>query len=188
MSLNKVLFIGAGGGTDVFSTVLAIDDLRRAGISWGRCSVAGLLSPFHSHEGFEEVIPGFYRTGRGATATPHRRIANQAPLPDGAVARMIEGEPALGIEAAYAFDLQEGSLGISRTLRELFLRGDFDFVVIVDLGGDILGASDRTAMSPMFEAILLRGVVDARVPAWVYVAGLGADGEGDPRDLERAVD
>lgn len=184
---ENVLFLGAGGGNDVFSTVLAVDAMRRYGHTWDRCSIAGVLSPFHEHAGLERVAPGFYRTGSGASARPHRRNDRHDPFPDPVVARMVERESQLGIDAVYALDLGEGSLGVSRTLRELFLRGMFTFVVVVDIGGDILGMSRVTTMSPMFEAMVLRGAIDAGIPFWTFVAGLGADGETEPHELEHAI-
>ncbi|MCI0532829.1 hypothetical protein L0Y49_01265, partial [bacterium] len=49
--VDSILFVGIGGGNDVFSGILASLSLKRLGWKWGRADFAGVLSPFHHHTG-----------------------------------------------------------------------------------------------------------------------------------------
>ena len=54
MRYENVLFVGTGGGNDIFSATLAILALRnRSNFGFKRCSIAGVVRPFHSYSGIE---------------------------------------------------------------------------------------------------------------------------------------
>ena len=62
VSVNRILFVGTGGGNDVFSTFLAAASLWEEGWRWKSCDVGGVISPFHIHTSVPTDIPGVYQT------------------------------------------------------------------------------------------------------------------------------
>ena len=186
---ENVLFVGIGGGNDIFSTLLAMSALRYLGWSWKRCAIAGALSPFHDHD----VIATGARCLRVIKTTSKRYI----PTRVGAAERRIEFVDAtvsrlardllVTCDGVFGLDLRRGSLGLVRTFRHLAAR--YDQIVLVDLGGDCLyrGASDTHVLSPMFDAMVLRAFIDAKVPGLLFEAGPGTDGEIDPEPLRQAL-
>ncbi len=74
-------------------------------------------------------------------------------------------------------DPWQGLAAMAEQIRRLADTGH-DHVRIVDVGGDILTHGDEDALcSPLVDALVLVACRIAQVPATVYVAGPGTDGE-----------
>lgn len=58
---ESVLFMGTGGGNDIFSNLLAEPQLWSYGWRWDFAGIAGMLSPFHRHTVQETDIEGVGR-------------------------------------------------------------------------------------------------------------------------------
>jgi hypothetical protein len=185
---NNILFLGIGGGNDVFSTLLAAFSLQNLGWRWSKCSIAGVLSPFHDHAVTPTPIPGCFVTTPESTRTVVRRDQS---LPigfiDSKVAALVRATPSLAIDQVLSLSLKHGSIGLVQTFQEL--AKTFDFVVLVDVGGDCFysGPSDTHVISPQFDAIVLRAFLDAQIPGTLFEAGPGTDGELDPEALVQAL-
>jgi hypothetical protein len=186
---ERVLFLGTGGGNDVFSAMLAALALRQRGYAWSECCLAGILSPFHvySHcrldaSGAMIVAPRTERwlcrkdyvkkvgcvDARVAAMVEHFRIANARPY-------------TLGLP------LNRGSEGLAEVLQKL--SRVFDCIVLVDIGGDCFygGPEDTHILSPMFDALVLRAFIDSGVSGFLFEAGPGTDGEMEPERIEAAL-
>lgn len=186
---RNVLFVGTGGGNDVFSTTLAMDALWRSGWRWQECAIAGVLSPFHAHSSQGSVwFPGATITMPGDTRSLIRkRDARQIGFVDEAVSRMVAEERPHGCTLVYGLSLRNGTKGLTESFRTLAKR--YDYIVLVDLGGDIFygGAEDRHVLSPMFDSMVLRAFVDSGVAGCLIEAGPGTDGELEPGRLLDAL-
>lgn len=186
-NLNRVLFIGTGGGNDIFSTLLAKFSLWEDGWRWKECDIAGVLSPFHRHTCVETGVTGVYKISpTDERFVPRKDKEVKIGFVDAAVAKMVAAEKSLGVGNVYGLSLVGGSVGLAETFKELAKK--YNYVVLVDVGGDIFyrGAVDTHILSPMFDAIVLKAFVDSHVPGILFEAGPGTDGEMDPEALEIA--
>lgn len=184
---RRALFVGIGGGNDVFSALLAASSLKRIGWKWDECAFAGVLSPFHSHRVERTSIGGFYKIDRFSTREVRRNDRTiEIGFVDATVAKIVSGDSDLG-SGVYGLSLCEGSRGLSRTFKAL--SGIYDLIVLVDVGGDCFygGPRDRHVLSPMFDAMTLRGFVEAGIPGFLFEAGPGTDGELEPEALEESL-
>lgn len=186
--LNNVLFIGTGGGNDVASTPLAMSALWNRGWRWDSCDLGGVISPFHDHTNLERWVGQAYKTSTQSERHLIRHDNKRSiGFVDATVQRMVETEHPFLARQVINFSVAEGTQGITDTLR--LLRDEYDFIVLVDLGGDIFfaGERDQHVLSPMFDAIMLRGFVDANVPGILFEAGPGTDGELTPEALRESL-
>ncbi len=194
MKLDKVLFVGTGGGNDIFSCVLAADALWRMGWCWDEAIIAGVLSPFHYHTGVEEVDDacGLYAIGPSAKRFVCRNDeSTQIGFVDAEVSKMVfagDGDCLrLNILGVCGLSLEKGSVGLAEVFKIFAEEGAF--TVLVDVGGDIFyrGKEDTHVLSPMFDSIVLRAFVDSAAPGILFEAGPGTDGEMDPEALEEVL-
>lgn len=180
---ERIAFVGTGGGNDVFSCLLAAMTLKRHGWEWRRAYVAGILSPFHSHD--IEGSHGYHRGTVRATSKRYlkRRGEDRRPIGfiDAKVAEMVQAVKPYGIEHVFGLESGDGAEG----LRWAFHHLGVERIVLVDAGGDILGNwDDRHILSPMFDAMALRASVSPDVPpCTLFEFGPGTDGELDPERL-----
>lgn len=183
----KVLIVGTGGGNDIFSCLGAARALEPPG-SW-QVDFAGVLSPFHHHANVESTpYPGVTRT-LPTSKRSVRTKRHEFPISfvDATVARLIEERDIFGVKNVYGLSLKHGSEGLAESLQALARK--YDAIILADIGGDIFygGREDRHVLSPMFDAMVLRGFVDAKVPGFLFEAGPGTDGELDPFRLQLAL-
>ncbi|MEI6511264.1 MAG: DUF1152 domain-containing protein [Candidatus Uhrbacteria bacterium] len=178
---KNVLFVGTGGGNDIFSTTLAMLSLRAAGIEWKSCSVAGVLSPFHRFDGLEPTdCPQVFSVPDRdiRRIVPCRVDRIESPMVERTVAALASAELEMRIGQIYGLSLTEGTNGLTRAFRRL--AKSHDFVVLVDIGGDILfrgSETDPRVLSPMFDAMVLEAFCTSGAPGILFEAGPGTDGE-----------
>ena len=100
---------------------------------------------------------------------------------------MIGQTNTLGCNNVLGLSLKDGTKGLALCFQRL--REHFDFIVLVDVGGDCFyrGAEDTHVLSPMFDAMVLKAFVDANVPGFLFEAGPGTDGELDPASLKKSL-
>jgi len=189
---DKVLFVGTGGGNDVFSTTLAMLALREIGFEWNSCAVAGVLSPFHRHEGLiltedpnVAVVP---ESGSVRRIVPRLRDPIETGVVENAVAALAATERDLRVEAVYGLMLHNGTAGLAESFRRL--KAKYGQIVLVDIGGDIFfrgRGRDPHVLSPMFDAMVLEAFCGANVPGVLFEAGPGTDGEIDRASLAESL-
>lgn len=185
---GKVLFLGTGGGNDVFSATLAMGALWRNGWRWRECAFAGVLSPFHRHATTDSggIIGATITTLDSSRHLLRRDDPREIGFIDARAAEMVTRESLFDASRVYGLSIAQGAIGLTRTIRQLSTR--YDYVVLVDLGGDIFYAGPRDAhvLSPMFDSIVLRAFNDAGVPGILFEAGPGTDGELAPEALRES--
>ena len=186
INAKKVLFIGIGGGNDVFSTVLARESLKNLGHKWDSADIAGVLSPFHKHSNLTEVATRAFKINSNSERFVVRNDGEiKLGFIDATVAKMIESGAVPGIGRVLGLELYNGSVGLERTFSEL--SETYDYFVLVDLGGDCFYRDDRDwhVLSPMFDAMVIQGFCDSKVKGILFEAGPGSDGEIDPEPLSK---
>ena len=184
-SFGRVLFLGIGGGNDIFSCTLAASSLYADGWRWKKCAFAGVLSPFHYHTVKPTGIGGLFLTQPSSERHLLRRQGARAiRFVDSAVSAFVASGKPFDCTGVYGISLMDGSMGVAWTLKQLVPRL-FDYVVLVDVGGDCFyrGSQDTHVLSPFFDATVLRGFIDARVRGVLFEAGPGTDGELEPEAL-----
>ncbi len=186
MKLNRVLFVGVGGGNDIFSTTLAMASLWDIGWRWEEAAIAGVLSPFHIHNS-PQAANNILLTSESSTRHLLRRGNERINYVDAEVCKMIEREPlCLCSSTVYGISLKNGSRGVQEAFK--FLEGEFDYFVLVDIGGDCFyNGTDPHVLSPMFDSITLKGFIDSGCHGTLFEAGPGTDGELSPETLRNVL-
>ncbi|MES2215917.1 MAG: DUF1152 domain-containing protein [Patescibacteria group bacterium] len=186
---DRVLFVGIGGGNDVFSTILAALSLWQMGWRWKSCSLAGVLSPFHHHDVVGlTTLPGVSCVWSNSKRKVVRRDKEfEIGFVDACVAKLVAEQTPVLAQEVFGLSLREGSEGVTQTFK--LLAEEFDYFVLVDVGGDCFyrGKEDTHVLSPMFDALVIRGFVDSGVPGILFEAGPGTDGELEVEALEQVL-
>jgi len=182
VDVSRALFVAAGGGGDAIAASLlhaVVSDSDEPAIvatyAWDRLLVDPLAGP-RSPEDFD----GLYRVGRHnfevvAETTPRPPAGSTLP-------RLAQVLPA----RLMLLDPYGGTRRITDQLAELVKTFGAERIGVVDVGGDVLGQPDDPGLrSPLADALALASVAGVDVPADLYVAGLGLDGEL-PSDVVRS--
>jgi hypothetical protein len=185
------LFIAAGGGGDPVGTAITAATVGRvrtgtpgtppgettiATYAWARLEVDPTPGPL----GVVHLAGLDLRTGLPVITPATRPIAPAGSTLPGLAAdlpaRLVLVDPWQGLAA------------LAEQIRRLADAG-YDHVRIVDVGGDILAHGDEdTLCSPLVDALALAACRLAGVPATVYVAGPGSDGEIPQADVLDRLD
>jgi len=178
---EKILVIGIGGGGDVVSAALFAKILKDIGVEafvasivWERFvhdPVPGPipLNAIHSRKNIGEYSAAI--NGDSYAIRSNNRIVFEA-------ARVAE---VLG-EEVYIVDLMGGVKGYVKALEELLSYTGADYVIGVDVGGDVLANGDEEELwSPLADAMGLAALNEIGDSA-LMVYSPGADGEL-PQDL-----
>src|SRR5437868_1843907 len=95
---DRILFLGIGGGNDVFSCILAMLSLREIGWTWNSCAIAGVLSPFHKHTGMHTR---YHQVLEISAISKRHVVRNDRTIKigfvDSIVAELVQKEKNLGI-------------------------------------------------------------------------------------------
>ena len=175
---SKALVIGAGSGRDIASSVLITEKLREQGIE---VDLAGFLTPWALHEfdgELEKTVNIASKPSRKFIATKEEVSLDsyfEPELPE------INEELLLGIGEIYLFSLQYGTERLRDELEGLVRQGDYDLIVAVDVGGDILAHRQDLASvyTPIVDLTCLEVLADLKTTAdrYLTVVSPGVDGE-----------
>lgn len=190
MNYNKVLFVGTGGGNDIYSTLLAVMSLHERGWRWNSCDIAGVLSPFQTHSTTPTAVPNVVKVNPSSQRKLVLRTGETLDLGfvDARVSEILPFlPPEYNVQQVLGLELHKGTHGLSRSIQEL--AKEYDHFVLVDIGGDILysGTVNTHILSPMFDACCLAAFTQANVPCTLFEAGPGTDGEIDAPILEHLL-
>ncbi|MGW1286717.1 DUF1152 domain-containing protein [Streptomyces sp. NPDC001118] len=167
------LFIAAGGGGDPIGTALthatlgADADAVVLTYAWERLTVDPLPGPLAPHD--------FTGLDRDTLPVPLVTTGSQPRGPRGCTLPRLAGDlpTRLALLDPYA-----GVAGLAEQIGRTARALGADHISVVDMGGDILAHGDEpTLVSPLPDALALASCQLAGVPATVYVAGPGLDGE-----------
>jgi hypothetical protein len=183
---RSALVIGTGGGNDIVSTLIPAQHLQRRGI---KTDIAGVLSPAAVHRfngNLEKVVNNIVGDVKRVIPAP-----NEVPISfvDGSLPALVR-DCGINIGAFYDFSTRYGTARLVEGVNELIARRDYDLVVAVDVGGDIIarGNKDNNLLSPLmdFTSLYLMGQINADVLLLEF--GLGTDGELRPDGMEQILD
>lgn len=182
---DRALVLGIGGGGDVVGTLSTARYLRTLGVE----TVVGGLS-------WERYVndpePGPREIGEMENAEPLSEttaLAGSETRSEGGV-KFTESVVAdvLG-EETLLLDLGEGVQGSIQGLNSTIDELDLDFVVGIDVGGDVLAGGDEDGLHSMLaDSMVLAALPNLEVPAILGVLGFGTDGElGQEQLLENSA-
>ncbi len=179
MSKDTLVVAGGGGGDALAALMIArtlhLDPARTAyaTIVWERTMYDAQPGP-RSPEDFSDIESvGQYN---------HRIGPDSALVPPSQtfVPRLAE---AFGVRY-YLMDIARGAQYVQQQIAELHTRLDFNTILVVDVGGDILARGDEPNLrSPTADSLTLAGMHNAPADVYVAVSGLGLDGELTEEDL-----
>lgn len=176
---SKALVIGAGSGRDIATAVLITEELKEQGIE---INLAGFLTPWALHEFDGELEKSVNRLSHEAT---RKFIATKEDVSLGSyfepkLVRMNQ-ELNLGIQEFFLFSLHYGTEKLKSDLGELVAQKNYDLIIVVDVGGDILACKQDfgSVFTPIVDLSCLEIVASIKTSAHKYLAVVapGVDGE-----------
>lgn len=178
---NNILFIGTGGGNDIFSSLYIADKMR----GQLKYSISGVLSPAATHY-FNNNIEQCVNVLDNSV---ERYLGNKKiSFIDDMILDIIDKyqyHPTKVFELSLKYGLKELGIQFNNTIR----NENFDCICFVDMGGDILGRKeDNTLLSPLmdFTCLYLSKYVD--VDCFLIEFGLGTDGELRDNSINNIMD
>jgi len=180
---------GTGGGNDIVSAVLVALYLQKHGI---KTDLGGLLSPAATHK-FKNKIEKVVNLVKGeAIREIPAKESLQISFLDNHLPKILEKTGIENIPRIYDLSIRYGTKKLVQDFNALVKKNNYDLIVAVDVGGDILarGGSenqDITLRSPVmdFASLYLLGFVD--VDCMLVEFGLGTDGELRPEGMKQIL-
>ncbi len=176
LGYKKILFVGIGGGGDVVSAALFAKIFRDLGIE---TYVASIIWERFVHDPVPGPIPleaihGKKMIGKYAAVINGYSYAirngNKVVFEAARVAETLK-------EDVYLIDIWGGVKGYVEALKDILLYTGADYVVGIDVGGDVLAIGDEDELwSPLADAMGLAAIHDIGSSA-LMVYSPGADGE-----------
>lgn len=182
---HKALVIGTGDGNDIVSAIPVAVQLQEY---WLQTDIAGVLSwaAFHSYEWSPELPINrvVWNTQRFISHPAKKEVSFVDPHLLSAV-----DDLAIPIDNFYNFSTRFGTEKLTDWLRSLIADKQYDLLVAVDVGWDILArwAIDSHVLSPMMDWSMLRVLADVDTDSLLIEFGLGTDGELRPSSIDAII-
>ncbi|MDP3026910.1 MAG: DUF1152 domain-containing protein [Nanoarchaeota archaeon] len=181
---KKPLVIGMGGGNDIVSATLVLSDLINSG---KKPDLAGICSPgaWHVYDRKEEK-PVNILTSQTKRYRPSKNPVDlsfiDAKLPEFLKEQDISSK-------VYNLSLRYGTSSLISGLQELIKEREYDGLIAVDIGGDVLarGPKDPTILSPLMDFTIMYVLSQIETPSTLVVFGLQTDGELRPKGCEEIL-
>lgn len=197
----RVLLVGTGGGSDIFSTLL-VAKILSLHIPKATISVCGVLSPAAEHQYYCEK--GSYKVSNPEAIITEILTSKGNPNEDYVTTKIVrtldsgveipfvdnhfwEAVDEMGlkknIDRAYHLSLRSGLSTLKSYFCNLVIYEKCDFIIGVDVGGDILlPLSSNTVLSPIMDWTVLSLLKNLEVqsfapPSFILEFGFGLDGE-----------
>ncbi|MBI4919540.1 DUF1152 domain-containing protein [archaeon] len=183
---NKALILGTGGGNDIVSSVLPALHLLKEEI---QVDIAGMLSPgaVHFYNGEQEKVIN-YLEGRVKRFVSSKELAQISFVDSELVnySRFLQ----LPINKFYNLSTKSGAREFISEVQDLVKKNNYDLVLGVDVGGDILsrGKEDSRIFSPMMDFASLLLLKNLDVDTYLLEFGLGTDGELETRAVKEILE
>ena len=174
---KKVLIFTTGGGNDITSGILVAQYLQQFGI---QTDISGMLAPFVNHY-FDDSLEQTLNTINSNTKrqiVPWTNASNHKFV-DPILPQLSKNYLKLKqIGAFYGLSTRFGTQNIIEELNQLAKENNYDIVVGLDMGGDILGRTqDKTILTPMLDFTSLHVLGKLDLPSILVEIGLLTDGE-----------
>jgi DNA-directed RNA polymerase subunit H (RpoH/RPB5) len=182
---KRPLVIGTGGGNDIVSATLILADLQDRHI-YG--DLAGICSPgaLHVYNGMAErsVNTVFGNTQRFIESKNRKSVT----FIDSLVPQVLKNNNLLG--RVYNLSGRFGTDALIEELEILASQREYDGIIAVDVGGDILsrGKKDPTVLSPLMDFTTLYAVSKLSTSSVLVEFGLQTDGELRPQGCAEILD
>ncbi len=187
---RKALVIGAGSGRDMASGILVTERLRELKIS---SDLAGFLTPWalHTFDGeLERPVNQLTGAQNRKFIASRKEVSLASYFEPELVA--LNAELGLGIGRFYLFSLQYGTEVLRKQVDGLIQDNEYDVVVAVDIGGDILARRRDYPwlLTPIVDLSCLSILAGLRSQAELYLTVIapGTDGEIPRRNLVEIFD
>lgn len=173
-SAKKALVLGIGGGGDVLGAfptgryleLLGVEVIL-GGVGWERI----VYDPKPGPRSLEEVVGVERISETTGLADGETRTSYGVVFQCSNMARFL-GKKTLLV------DITKGVKGVARGIKETVRRMNIDFVVGVDVGGDVLAQGGEAGLrSPLADAMMLAALHQVDVPTVTAVFAPSCDGE-----------
>lgn len=177
---SRALVFGIGGGGDVVGALLTARYLKSFGVdvvleglSWERYA----NDPEPGPRKIAEIKNAKVVSKTTAMANPDTYTSKGVRFAESSVAEFLDEETLI-------LDLNQGVKGAIGGLNETIEKLNLDFVIGIDVGGDVLARGDEKDLHSMLaDSMVLAVLPNLEVPAILGVLGFGVDGELNPEEL-----
>jgi hypothetical protein len=172
---KKALVLGTGGGNDIVSALIVALDLQKHGLEVG---LAGVNSPAAIHTYGGELEQPVNRIVPNTRRYIPAKISREISYVDAHLPELLEKHD-MQIDALYDLSVRFGTEKLTEGMRALIAQEQYDLLVAVDVGGDILarGAQDAEILSPQMDLTSLHLLEKVGIPSVLIEMGYGTDGE-----------
>ncbi len=171
---EKALIIGIGGGGDIVGSIPTAKYIERlgletiiGGLTWERSVNDPKPGPRKISE-LKNLNPLNKTT---ALANPQTKTEEDVKITEASVSEILG-------EETFLLDLNYGVKGAVEGLNKAVEELNIDFIVGVDVGGDVLGSGKEEGLRSMLaDSMVLSTLHNLEIPSVLGVLGMGADGE-----------
>lgn len=171
---KKALVIGIGGGGDIVGslpTARYIEKLGPETITGGLTWERSVNDPEPGPRKISELKNLDQLTKTTALANPRTKTTDDVKITEATVSEILD-------EETFLLDLNYGVKGAVEGLNNAVNELGVDFIVGVDVGGDVLGSGDEEGLRSMLaDSMVLSALHNVNTPTVLGVLGMGADGE-----------
>lgn len=186
---KRVLLIGTGGGSDIFSCLLVADILVRTNPDI-YIDIAGMLSPAslhtytyrHSEEVtfIENPMTFFYPTTKIKRTLEDKNKTEISFVDNHFWNAIFEMNLEHDIGDVFHLSCRYGTQRLVDAMRDWCAIRQYDYVLGVDVGGDILAPKTcKTILSPIMDWTTLFVLKSLKTPSYILEFGYGLDGEAE---------
>lgn len=178
---ERVLLIGMGGGGDVVGTLPTYrflesikKDVYLGGLTWERL----IVDPKPGPRKTEEIINARRISKYAVLANSETRTESGVTFSESLISSKIGKEVIL-------IDVSGGVEGTRESLEDVVCELDFDLVIGIDVGGDVLARGNEPGLrSPLADSLMLAALNSLKgADTLIGVFGYGSDGELSVREL-----
>ena len=156
MDYKKVLVLAVGGGNDSISTLLLQKQLNKTfGYKPEHIDIVAVLPDCLTYNNMTKTNhPLISIINNNTTRSVEGKLINA--FPERILAQNKNIIPELNLVNVYGLSMEEGSFGISSSLKHLTDNHNYDLILSIDIGGDFIACEDNIEdLSPMMDGYML---------------------------------
>lgn len=197
MDYKKVLVLAVGGGNDSVSTLLLQLQLNKSfNYNPEHIDIVAVLPDCLDYHNVDPTDhPLVVKINEFSQRSVNGKIIEA--FPERILAQNKNIFSSLNLINVYGLSMKEGSFGISSALQHLVMKGEYDLILSIDVGGDFIAdKGNLEVLSPMMDGFMLYALKDLKsfiqdnnlaADMLFSIFGLGTDGESTPDMLSSAM-
>jgi|GEM_PF-2606911 len=185
---KNVLVVGAGSGRDIANAVFVTEYLKQFGIK--KISLAGFLTPWAVHYFGGKIEKPINRKIENSYKVLANNKSKKLDSYFEYLLPRLNDDYNLGLKNIFLFSLHHGYKKLEKSMEAFIQKNNFDLIIIVDVGGDILVNNNtaKDAFTPFVDLVCLKIFRKIKnIDRFVFVIAPGVDGEIDIKNQRKII-